>query len=365
MIRTAKLRRIVGNCALNVGAILGSLCLVVTIIGLLFGIKPLVFVSGSMSPAITTGSLAFSIPMPVQDISAGDIVSVETSSGPRVTHRVVDNDADGLILKGDANPVSDLQPYPADSVDKLLFSIPLAGYVVTWFGQPWAVFLGGMLCAYVLYIAFGKLGSKDAGSNSHDKSQQSGPGVPRRVSLRRPDKTTALCLALGVAGVLGLSGPSVQPTQAAFIGTATATAERLQTGTMPSIPGTLSCTTVKVVGSLVTRAELTWTAPTSLPSTSRYAVSVTAPDGTTVYADVPKSSRKITFDSSLNLLGSLFEKAKLFNIKVLTVITKDGGAVLQDGSNISWTSAVGSAPTHDVYYSPGVFLASSYECKPK
>lgn len=149
-------RKRIQRLALNTGAILGSLCLFMTLAALLFGLKPLVFVSGSMGPAIPTGSLGLAVPTPVEDVAVGDVVSVVTSEQVRVTHRVVDKVDAGLILKGDANPVADLHPYAVDDVDKLLVSAPGLGYLVTWLSQPWAYFLGGLLCAYLLYISFAR-----------------------------------------------------------------------------------------------------------------------------------------------------------------------------------------------------------------
>lgn len=50
--------------ALTVGAVAGLICVVAATASMLFGIKPLVFRSGSMSPEITTGSLALAVQCP-------------------------------------------------------------------------------------------------------------------------------------------------------------------------------------------------------------------------------------------------------------------------------------------------------------
>ncbi|MDD0857192.1 hypothetical protein NHF46_04100 [Arthrobacter alpinus] len=62
-------RRTVERWLFNIGAVLGALCLVLAGLTLAFGLKPLIFSSGSMGPAIPTGSLALALPVAVSDIS--------------------------------------------------------------------------------------------------------------------------------------------------------------------------------------------------------------------------------------------------------------------------------------------------------
>lgn len=117
----------------NIGAVLGALCLVLAGLTLAFGLKPLIFSSGSMGPAIPTGSLALALPAAASNVSPGEVVSVVSSGGTRITHRVVSADPSiGLVLKGDANAVADLLPYAGATVDRVLFSIPGLGYVAGW-----------------------------------------------------------------------------------------------------------------------------------------------------------------------------------------------------------------------------------------
>ncbi|NLG47963.1 MAG: signal peptidase I, partial [Gordonia sp.] len=67
-------RRSRRELALNVGAVLGLMCIVAAIASMLFGITPLVFRSGSMSPEIPTGSLAIARTVDAQDLRVGDVV---------------------------------------------------------------------------------------------------------------------------------------------------------------------------------------------------------------------------------------------------------------------------------------------------
>jgi signal peptidase len=150
--------------ALNVAAIAGLICIIATLASLMFGIKPLVFRSGSMSPEISTGALAFAKTVPATELAVGDVVSVYNDQGVRITHRVDNLELTGgeevvATLKGDANNAPDRLPYTIMEADRVFFHIGGLGYIVAWLSSPLATFLGGGLVGAVLVIAFGK--SKD------------------------------------------------------------------------------------------------------------------------------------------------------------------------------------------------------------
>ncbi len=80
---------------------------------------------GSMQPTIPNGSLLVSVPRHVSELERGDVVSLVRFDGSRVTHRVVDVNADGeLITRGDANTVNDPVGYAGVDVDLVVMSIP-------------------------------------------------------------------------------------------------------------------------------------------------------------------------------------------------------------------------------------------------
>ncbi|WP_150117061.1 S24/S26 family peptidase [Arthrobacter sp. ERGS1:01] len=297
--------------ALNIGAVLGSLCLVLAALTLVLGIKPLIFASGSMGPGIPTGSLGLAISTPAADAVPGQVVSVVTSDGTRITHRLVSRTPDGgLILKGDANAVADLQPYMAQTVDRLFFSVPVLGFVASALGQPWVYFLGGLLCAMLVYLAFVR---KDAGTeggagsgNGAGKGSSAGPGarlpreqgpdsplagsvpgsgpvqrradwgrysslsVPaetpaggfgiiRRLARRRTlQGTVAVLAALAIVVPAGFAARA-EPTQASFTGSAAAKAS-VTAATMPA-PTTLSCSQTADKESV----DFNWKAPVNSP----------------------------------------------------------------------------------------------------
>ncbi|QXQ09941.1 hypothetical protein [Paeniglutamicibacter sp. Y32M11] len=301
--------------ALNFGAVLGSLCLILAALTFMFGLKPLIFASGSMGPQIPTGSLGIAVPTPVAEVSLGQVVSVVTSEGTRITHRVLENRPEGLVLKGDANAVADLQPYAVADADRLLFSIPLLGYVVSWFSQPWAFFLGGLLCAYLLYVAFlrpesgNSAGDDDRGEASVDASvetapeQSSDPGWWRRTFVRTGTVLAVLALVAG----LGLN-THVERTQAAFHGSAIASAG--VTAALATRP--VSATCANLVNNKNT-IKFTWSSPPTVPTKYRVEVVQTTKSGGTmvggksgsVEIDGTATSYETSNANSTDLLGSL------------------------------------------------------------
>ncbi|MDT0348104.1 S24/S26 family peptidase [Pseudonocardia charpentierae] len=81
-----RLLRVLREVALTVGAVVGTLCLVFTLLSATVGVRPLVFISGSMAPAIETGDLAVTRPAELARLARGDVVSVFDARGVRITH---------------------------------------------------------------------------------------------------------------------------------------------------------------------------------------------------------------------------------------------------------------------------------------
>ena len=94
-----------------------------------------VVLSGSMEPALYTGSLAFVRQIEPADVAGGDIITFSSPNDPDrlTTHRVVGiNEDNGLsfITRGDANEVNDPNPVAEEQlVGRVSGSIPYLGYV--------------------------------------------------------------------------------------------------------------------------------------------------------------------------------------------------------------------------------------------
>lgn len=147
-------REVTRTVTLSAGAITGVVCVLWTVGLWALGLHPLVFLSGSMSPAIDAGAVGFARTVPAEDIGVGDIVSVVTDEGVRVTHRVVstvDDDAGvTLRLKGDANNTPDAHAYTLETVDLVVGHVAGAGYVLQGAASPWGMAAGAGLLAVCL-----------------------------------------------------------------------------------------------------------------------------------------------------------------------------------------------------------------------
>ena len=122
-------------------SIASSLLLVVLVLACLpltlprlFGCQIYSVISGSMEPAIPTGSLVFIMEGSPEDAQADDVVAFygAMDSASIITHRVVENRVlmGELITKGDANQTNDMNPVPyANYIGRVVRSIPRAGRV--------------------------------------------------------------------------------------------------------------------------------------------------------------------------------------------------------------------------------------------
>jgi signal peptidase I len=225
--------RVLREVALTGGAVVGTLCLAFMLLGATVGVRPLVFTSGSMSPAIRTGDLAVTRPVETTRVARGDVVSVVDGRGERVTHRVVEVDAarNLLRLKGDANDVPDPLPYVADRVDLVLFSVPAGGYVLAWLPGPIASMLLGAYLVFLLWVLW------------------------PRGKARRAVGSTAAGVAL-VADLLVGGVPRPEPTLAAWTDAVPVSGTTLTAYTVPK-PVITSCS------ANLFAVTVTWTAATS------------------------------------------------------------------------------------------------------
>jgi signal peptidase len=112
--------------------------------------------SGSMEPAIGTGSVVFVAEVPADQVQEQDVITYRDDGGHLITHRVIEkhqaDDSLRFVTKGDANDAPDGEPvYRGDLVGTVLFSIPLIGYVVA-FGNTTAGYLILVLLPVMLFI---------------------------------------------------------------------------------------------------------------------------------------------------------------------------------------------------------------------
>lgn len=203
-------RRRAGELLLTLGASLGVASVLLAASAMFFGVQPLIFRSGSMSPTISTGSLALAREVPADEIRVGDVVSVPGPDGRRVTHRVEKVSSTpsipgsfSLVLRGDANPVPDRDPYLVTSADRVFLHVPVLGYLAAWLAGPLGMFLAGLAVAAVIASAVVRPGRRPD------------PGGRRKATA-----ASAAILALAAAGPVAMSASS-EGTLAAFSDAAT------------------------------------------------------------------------------------------------------------------------------------------------
>lgn len=245
------------EAALTVGAIAGLLCVITAIVGVAFGLSPLIFRSGSMAPTIDVGDVAISRSVPAADVAVGDIVSVSRPDGTRITHRVASVDSrvgnsTTMILRGDANSINDPEPYTTTTVDRVLFHIPHLGYVLSWFANPYSWAMATLLTLALLWAAF-----------RPDKSlRQVSPGRHTSSSTRSTNTTIAvqglIVVVVVAAAVSGFT--RTHGTLAALTDSATDTGS--VSAVRPDAPTSLSCAN-ETGGLLETNARLSWPNPAS------------------------------------------------------------------------------------------------------
>lgn len=132
-----------------------ALVLAAVLVGAFFApIQPLYASSDSMSPAIESGDLYFVDK--AGTVHTGDVITFETKDG-LVTHRVVGENSDGYVTKGDANPSTDQEAgRPVVSRESVMGTVvEVNGRPITIGGIGWIV--AGLAAFRLGTVGFGIL----------------------------------------------------------------------------------------------------------------------------------------------------------------------------------------------------------------
>ena len=295
------------EAVLTVGAVLGSACLLLALAGAVLDVRPLVFRSGSMAPAIPTGSFALAHTEDAGGLDVGDVVSVVDDGGSRVSHRVVATEPRGeavaLTLRGDANPVDDSHPYVVEEADRVVASVPWLGYLVAWLAGPSGLLLLGAYAAFLGSVLL-RRGSRDGGGGRPAGRRR---GVRRRSVARGRGASAPVVTVLGVALVVV---PHSDPAWAAWSDTGRATSGSFVARTVPK-PAAVGCTVDNpVVGTK--SMTTTWTAENGVTYTA-----VVRETGTSLTVTGTGATRSATVTGGL--LGALLGTS--FTIDVTATLT--------------------------------------------
>lgn len=146
-----------------------------------FGVGCAVVQSGSMEPALSIGDLLF---VTQEDsYSVGDIV-VYQSESILVVHRIVVLSDDNVITKGDANNAADA-PFSAQNIKgKVVFSIPLVGYLVDFVKTPLGILLLLIAAIALVELSF----RRDVTHAQHDPRTIAIKNLEREIETLRNEK---------------------------------------------------------------------------------------------------------------------------------------------------------------------------------
>jgi signal peptidase len=126
-----------------------------TIISPFFGWRTEVVISGSMEPAIQTGSVVIVRPIGPETIRKGDIIMFSSlDMRSLTTHRVIDVESEQqlqFITRGDANNNPDINTVvPSQIVGIVAFTIPYLGLLTQFIKTPFGFILFLLIPAVIL-----------------------------------------------------------------------------------------------------------------------------------------------------------------------------------------------------------------------
>jgi signal peptidase I len=322
-------RRVLRETTLTAGAIAGLLGIALAVASFVFGLRPVVVTSGSMGPAIATGSLAWARTVGADELRVGDVVTVDGTGGHAVTHRVASIAGTGdervLTLRGNANASADAQLYVVTKADRVVASLPLAGHALAWLGRPAGILvsIGGVLA--LLASAFGS-GRRRA--------------RPTAVLPRRAPVTGAVVMVAVVAATIAAGVSTVASSRAAWTDQGTASTGQLAAHTVQLPTAAPACTNEGGVVGLLGYARLTWQ-----HRDTRYAYSYTVTrvgngqvvaSGTRSTAGAVNSA--VTLDVTTSLLTGVLSGGVDFDVRIRSILSASPSWI----SAATWTTRVHS-----------------------
>lgn len=179
---TAAVRRAGHGLLVALLAVVSAVLLAVVIVPLVLGWVPLTVLSGSMEPAVPTGSQVVVEPLEGEEDAArlgvGDVVTFmpRPDDATLVTHRIVQvaHDGEGRLsftTRGDANAAPDEEVLTATQLRGVVrYHVPWAGYAANLLdaGQKRAgiVLAAGALIGYALWQVLGGLRDRRRGTGA-------------------------------------------------------------------------------------------------------------------------------------------------------------------------------------------------------
>lgn len=104
---------------------------------IIFDYKPLVVLSGSMTPTYKVGSVIYYTPVSESEIKEGDVVTFSYEEDTYVTHRIISIENGEYETRGDANNTSDARHIKYENIHGKVAkkSIPYIGHYIYFVNQ--------------------------------------------------------------------------------------------------------------------------------------------------------------------------------------------------------------------------------------
>ena len=151
----------VADAALVLCAVAGLLSVTWWVLAAFLGLGLVSFATGSMSPKYPTGSVAVTMPVALDHVAIGDVVTVQRGHGlAPITHRVIGitvaaNDRSATVrLKGDANQEADPSPYAVTALRRVVLPLPAIADALRYTGSPVVVLSIGAIIVAAVAFAF-------------------------------------------------------------------------------------------------------------------------------------------------------------------------------------------------------------------
>lgn len=92
----------------------------------IFGVRPMLVVSGSMEPTFPIGSFVITEAVSAEKVEVGDVVGYWTGNrfvgiNPIILHRVIAITEEGYLLKGDNNETADPMVAPEQIIYRVIY----------------------------------------------------------------------------------------------------------------------------------------------------------------------------------------------------------------------------------------------------
>lgn len=174
----------------------------------LIGWIPTTVVSGSMEPRILTGDIIVSMPIEGSDVVPGQVVLADDPSREEslLLHRVVEREADGLRLQGDANRQPDRRLVVDSDVHGLGFlRVPFVGLPVVWMHEGrWDLL--ALVVAAASAVGFGIVSTRRLLVDPDGARQDGSQSGRRRLGGLAPVAGITVAGVLAIAAVLPTAG---------------------------------------------------------------------------------------------------------------------------------------------------------------